>query len=144
MAMDPDAPIPTDELDWGPTLAHLPWLQKDDPGFGQLVEAQEHPDGGFTMPYEGLSERSMELVNTLTSTRVVSAGIDWSRWLDGDGSDIAGDRTGEVIAVAPLDDVRRLLVSIVRAARFNEGIMLDALQDGTVRRLLERVEALTR
>ncbi|MFT4745825.1 MAG: hypothetical protein ACI9AD_001681, partial [Nitriliruptoraceae bacterium] len=47
-----------------------------------------------------------------------------------------------VITDAPLDDVRRLLVAIVRGARFNEGLLLEAFLNGSVRRLIERAQVL--
>ena len=136
-------PLPADELDWGPVLAFLPWLQEDDPEVGTLVPGELQEDGSWSWPYEALSPRSEALVATLRDTGVVVSGIDWSRWLDGRGDELVHDRDGSAIASASLDDCRRLLVAVVRQSRFVEGAMLEALRSGRVRWTLERVEQLT-
>lgn len=138
-----DDPLPATDIDWAPVLAFLPWLQEDEPEIGTLVPSELQDDGSWSWPYEALSPRSEELVDVLHTSGVVAAGIDWSRWLDGRGDELVRDRGGEVIGEASLDDCRRLLVALVRQSRFVDGVMLDALRDGRVRRTFERVAALT-
>ncbi|MFT5564842.1 MAG: hypothetical protein ACI970_001578 [Myxococcota bacterium] len=137
-----DVPANPADIDWTPVFAHLAWLQSPKAKFGQVIPAAELPDGGFTMGFDSLSDRSQEVVDAMYAAGVVGPGVDWARWLDGAGAAIAKDTTGDVITDAPLDDVRRLLVAIVRGARFNEGLLLEAFLNGSVRRLIERAQVL--
>lgn len=138
-----DEARPADELDWGPVLAHLDWLRAPDPEVGRMVASQPQEDGSWSWPYEVLSPRAVDLVDALHRAGVVAPGTDWSRWLDGPGDALLRDPDGAAIATASLEDCRRLLVTLVRQARFVEGTMLDALRSGRVRWTLERVARLT-
>ena len=137
-----DEARPAEELDWGPVLAHLPWLREDEPEVGRLVAGELQEDGSWSWPYESLSPRAEAFVATLHEAGVVAGGVDWSRWLDAGGDEVLRDRD-DAIAAASLEDCRRLLVTLVRQSRFVEGTLLDALHDGRVRRTLERVAELT-
>lgn len=134
---------PADEIDWAPVLDHLAWLRVPDPDVGRMVESTMQDDGSWSWPYEVLSSRAEAFVTALRDAGVVASGIDWSRWLDGRGDELLRDPDGSAIAAASLDDCRRLLVALVRQARFVEGTMLDALRSGRVRWTLERVAELT-
>ena len=142
VAGEEDQARPADELDWAPVLAFLPWLRGADPDVGAFIEGEELEDGGWSMPYEALSERAQELVRTLRETGVVAPGIDWSRWLDGAGERFVRDRDGTETAQATLDECRLLLVAYVRGARFQEGALLELFRSGGVRTILTRVEQL--
>lgn len=108
--------------------------------FGTWVTSEPRPDGVIQMPYVELGADGLRFLRDVGSLGLVVP-FDWRRWLSGpDGSAYREDRTR--IAAAPPDDVTRLLTSIVRSDRFNEGELLDAFETGLLATIAARARDL--
>ncbi len=128
---------PTETLDWGPLLA---WAAREPgaEGFGGWTETTRD-DGTTSLGWARLSPHGEAFLQACRDTQVV-APFDWPRWKDGPGARYGPDRSA--IDTASLEDCRRLLTVLVRQDRFVEGLLLGALDDGLVHRILRRVAVL--
>lgn len=109
------APVAVD-VDWRPVLAFLPQLRAQD------FRAGEWDPGTF--------------VRTLYDQDVI-IGFDWPAWKQSRGRELYDDP--RELASADLDDLRRMLTTLVRQDRFVEGLLLAEIENGFVTRILERV-----
>lgn len=135
----PSAPQPpAEELDWHDVLSWLPLLADDDfdPGPGPHVVED---DGGVRSIRSGTTESVGALVRALYRAGVVG-GFDWPTWIRNDGRRFSQDPS--VLASASLEDCRRLLAAHVRADRFTEGHLVEALRSGQVLAILRRIDEL--
>lgn len=129
---------PADTLDWQPVMTWWHRLASDfDAGHWEAPVEQE--DGSCAMGYAVLSDEAQEFIQLLYEYEIV-AGFDWPGWMNGRGGDLIEHQA--LIDEAGLEDCRRLLTAIARGDRFNEGLFLDKLRDGTIRRILQRVAIL--
>jgi hypothetical protein len=107
--------------------------------FGAWADSHQLPDGSWMMPYHELADDGLALIAAFGSW--IQVGFDWSTWARTD----EGRRLLEepaAMADATPEQIARLLTTIIRADRFNEGQLDWAWQSGLVGRLLDRVAAL--
>ena len=71
----------------------------------------------------------------------VRADISWVAWANTDDA-LAMRKDPERLGRATPDDLAHLITALVRADRFNEGLLLDALQEGLLARIARRAAAL--
>lgn len=119
----------------------LPRLEADgaETAFGAWVSSRETAPGVWTMPYVEYGELEREF-------RAATAGwvrpdIDWLRWGETDDA-LALKRDPARLARATPEELAHLLTTIVRGDRFNEGLLLDAFEEGLLARICRRGAAL--
>lgn len=119
-------------------VAMLPDLEADGASFGEMASVE--PDGdAILMPsfeFNVVGDRFHSL------GYAVGAGLstnDWEAWQAGEEAFLEDH---SLIASASLDDVRRLVVTIVRAERFCDGAMQTALETGLVAAVIRRAATL--
>jgi len=107
---------------------------------GQQVDATS-VDGveqrTFHLPYVEYSAAVDSLIETLYQTELIVP-FDWMAWMAWKSP---GGPGGEGNAALSLADAVRTITVSVRGERFGDGVLLAALQDGTLTRALERLKA---
>ncbi len=63
--------------------------------------------------------------------------FDWPAWADAHRGDLRSD---EFIQNAGLETIVKLITIYIRSDRFNDGHLLSVLRDGTVLKILKRLE----
>jgi hypothetical protein len=107
--------------------------------FGAWADSHQLPDGSWMMPYHELTDGGLALMAAFGSW--IQVGFDWSTWARTD----EGRRLLEepaAMADATPEQIARLLTTIIRADRFNEGQLAGAWDSGYLIRLLDRVAVL--
>lgn len=119
-------------------VAMLPDLEAVGASFGEMTSVE--PDGGVIMmpsfEFNVIGDRFHSL------GYAVGAGLSTDDWETWQAKEKAFLDDNSLIAAASLDDVRRLIVTIVRAERFCDGAMQTALETGLVAVVLRRAAAL--
>lgn len=119
-------------------VAMLPDLEADGAIFGEMASVE--PDGDvISMPwfeFNAIGDRFHSLGHT------VGAGLSMDAWEAWQSKEEAFLAEHSLIASASMDDLRRLVVTIVRAERFCDGAMQTALETGLVVAVLQRAGAL--
>ena len=131
--------VPAGDLPWVRLLAYLPALGDPASDPGGWSEARQTESGAVHMPYAIWPDVLEEFVQTLYSEGFIGA-FDWRQWAHGEGERFMQDH--EALSRASLDDLRRVLISHVRADRFNEGHLLAEYRAGTLAVILRRAEEL--
>jgi hypothetical protein len=86
-----------------------------------------------------LSDDAARLLEELYDLEVV-APFDWAGWLEERGRELLDN--DPMLESATLEDGRMLLAALARSDRFVEGAFLSALRDGTISRILSRIDDL--
>lgn len=107
--------------------------------FGAWVGSVERTPGVWTMPYVEYGE--LERAFHTAAAGWVRPDIDWQTWGD-TGDALALKRDPARLARATPEDLARLLTTLVRGDRFNEGMLLHAFQDGLLGRIARRAAVL--
>lgn len=121
--------------------ALVPMLEQEDAvaAFGAWVPSSEREAGVWTMPYVEYGEH--ERTFRAATVGWVRPDIDWTRW--GQTADaLALRRDSARLERATPEDLAHLLTALVRGDRFNEGLLLDAFQQGLLLRIARRAAAL--
>lgn len=125
--------------DLAPLVALLPKIEAEGATFGEMTAVEKAKDGSVVMPWFEFND----LGNRFHSLgHVVGDGIslvDWGAW---EVKKEAFLSDFSLISSASVDDIRRLIVTIVRAERFCEGAMQSALEIGLVGTVIRRAAAL--
>ncbi len=146
MTGPPEPPAAT--LDWDAVLAWRPWLA--DAAAATAGEAGEAggwhggvptSDGTVTMPHARLSDDAARFLRELYDEQVV-APFDWGVWLQERGRELLEDH--HALETATLEECRMLLAAVARSDRFVDGAFLTALTDGTIARILGRIDEVVR
>lgn len=131
--------VPAGDLPWVRLLAYLPALGDPASDPGGWSEARQTGSAAARMPNAIWPPVLDDFVRTLYSDGFIGA-FDWPTWAHGEGRRFMQDQGA--LAEASLDDLRRVLISHVRADRFNEGHLLAEYQSGTLAAILRRAEEL--
>jgi hypothetical protein len=107
--------------------------------FGAWVASRETEPGVWTMPYVDYGE--LERAFHAATAGWVRPDIDWRAWGDTDDA-LALQRDSARLERATPEDLARLLTTIVRGDRFNEGMILDAFRSGLLARIARRAAAI--
>ena len=97
--------------------------------------------GVMQSPYYAFSEGGLGFIEAVVSGNWVRPEIDWSS----DGLRQSYQHmitTPMAIETASQDDMAHLLTTLVRGDRFNEGMLAQAFNDGTLARIVARAVAL--
>jgi hypothetical protein len=99
-----------------------------------MEPAVQQPDGSYSLPYPRYSDTVEEIVQLMYDLHIVVP-FDWNAWYQG------GDRIPGAAEVArgSAAEAARLATAIVRAERFSEGTLANALADGTLEAALARL-----
>jgi hypothetical protein len=125
-------PLPhVEDIDWRPVMEWLPALETAGPDRWLVPTG---PDRSGWPQWTDDAQRLMEVFHE----QHVVAGFDWPSWFDLHGRRLYD--LGEFDDVSA-DDCRRLLVAILRGDRFNDGVYVEALQNGMIGRLVRRIAA---
>jgi hypothetical protein len=86
---------------------------------------------------------SEQFNDTLDRTDWLLTDFDWNTWAKTpDGQSLMSDRNA--IAAANVEQLAKLLTSLVRAERFCEGVLANAFDEGVLLAATERAERLLR
>lgn len=91
------------------------------------------------MPYAECAPAARQVMSAIYEHHLV-LGFDWSSWK----TEAERFLDPERVAVASLEEVRRLLILHVRAEKFNEGHFAEMISRGHIAALLARAGALAR
>ena len=97
-------------------------------------EGGELEDGTLQFPYVVYSKEVDEFLSLLYESHFLVT-FDWSSW--DDGRELTQDR--DRLAQADLLTLRMLMTVIVRNDRFHEGALLNAIKDGLIAAILQRL-----
>jgi len=92
----------------------------------------------IVMPMIEYSDKVNEFISLLYNTGIVIR-FDWIKWSE-EGKNILSDP--KLLNNADLLEIRKIFTIIIRRERFCEGALLQKIKDGTVSRLLERLNAI--
>jgi hypothetical protein len=107
--------------------------------FGAWVPSRQTAPNAWTMPYVEYGPLEQEFRAAITGW--VRPDIDWMAW--GETPDaLALRREPARLERATAEDLDHLLTALVRGDRFNEGLLLDAFQEGLIARIARRAGAL--
>ena len=95
--------------------------------------------GVRTMPYVRYGE--LEQAFHRAAAGWVRPDIDWTAWAATDEGHALG-RNPERVATAMPEDLARLITTIIRGDRFNEGMLLDAFRRGLLAAISRRAGVL--
>jgi hypothetical protein len=132
---------PAATLDWDEVLAWRPWLADRTTELGGWHGGDRSTDGSLTMPAARLSDEAARFLQELYDRQVV-APFDWGAWAAERGRDLL--EQDRALDGASLEECRMLLASLARSDRFVDGAFLHALSDGTISRILGRIDHLLR
>jgi hypothetical protein len=107
--------------------------------FGVWVPSRESTPGVWTMPYVEYGE--LERAFREAAVGWVRSDIDWVAWASTDDA-VAMRKDPARLARATPGELAHLITALVRGDRFNEGLLLDALQEGLLARIARRAAAL--
>lgn len=121
--------------------ALLPRLEAKDAAqeFGQWVSSRQSKPGVWSMPY--VEDGQLERAFREAAAGWLRPGFNWPAWAATDDAR-AMRRDPERLARATPDDIAHLITALIRSNRFNEGLLLDALQEGLLARIARRAAAL--
>jgi len=124
-----------------PLLPFLPTLC--DPAFrhGEW-RGGETRDGVMAVPFFAYTAEADAVVLAAARGNWVRPEIRWSTW----AAEPCYERLRsdpDALRGASASEVAHLLTTLIRGDRFNEGLLASAFADGTVRRILERIAALS-
>ena len=94
--------------------------------------------GGAELMMHNVAIGVGEFVRLAYADKWILTGFDWGSWSE--GREIAGDP--ERIGQCDMETVRKLITAIVRNDRFCEGALASAWRGGTIKAILERIQAL--
>jgi hypothetical protein len=117
--------------------AFLPLLYA--PGFepAAWIASEQRPDGAYTFPYPSYAEQVVKFFHLAGEDQwcdFTYASKNISDWI----------RDDLFMAEASLDQVRSMLTWCVRGERFCDGHWAAVIEDGIIRKLLERLIVLNR
>jgi hypothetical protein len=135
LAPDP----PAEDLNWHGLLAWLPHFTTVEIQAGRWAGDEEDTPGVRTMPWVDYADAVLDFARQLYDLQVI-ASFDWSTWIQERGNELW--EHPQRLAEASLEDCRMLLAAHVRADRFSEGHLLQALEDGHIVSVLQRVATL--
>ncbi|MYD65332.1 MAG: hypothetical protein F4X26_05025 [Chloroflexi bacterium] len=129
------------QLDGLATL--LPAFEAADAELGEWKGGREEQRGSFVLPWFSPSELTTEFIEVAYRDGWVRPDFDWSEWAQTPDARRLQDDRG-VLEQATVLDVARLLTVVIRADRFVEGTLAEALESGLVTAALRRIEQLRR
>jgi hypothetical protein len=118
----------------------VPVLKAPDADFGHW-EAPPPVDGVHRMPYFEFGPTSEALRAALGRGGWIVIGFDWMAWMQTEAGQALRDRPEAVAAASP-EDLAKLLIAIVRSARFVEGSFVGAFESDLLARIARRAAAL--
>jgi hypothetical protein len=107
---------------------------RSDPEPSAMVPAVQQSDGSYSFPYPRYSDTVEEIVQLLYDLNIVVP-FDWDAWYQDGGRIPSPDE----VARGSAAEAARLVTAIVRAERFSEGTLANALADGTLEAALARL-----
>lgn len=123
--------------------ALLPAFEAPDAELGKWEGGQEEQRGSFVMPWFSPSELTTEFLEVAYRDGWVRPDLDWPEWAQTpEAQRLRGDRWA--LEQATVLDVARLLTFVIRADRFVEGTLAEALESGLVTAVLRRIDQLHR
>jgi hypothetical protein len=117
-------------------LAFLPALSEPNAEHGTGPAVESTDENTFTIIPASLSERASEFVDACYEEKFVQS-FDWMEWSDRHQAHLTSDA---FIGKADLATIAKLLTTHIRSDRFFDGHLLSVLKDGTVLRILERLD----
>lgn len=118
----------------------LPILEAPTFVAGHWHRSTQGPDGAWSMPWFELSDDGEAVRRAIAESGLVTP-FDWMAWAQTDEAQaLRTDR--EVLARATLDDLHKLLTTIIRADRFSEGTLAEAFESGLIAAIARRAAVL--
>ena len=130
---DKSIEVPQESID--KVLSFLPYFS-DNQKFTK-DSCGELENGVLSIPYIDYSDKVLEFLKILYSTDFI-VNFNWAKW--DEGREIISNN--ELIKQSDLLTLRKLLTAIVRNERFCEGVLIDAIENETIRIILESINKL--
>lgn len=120
--------------DWNRLFSLLPEIEITKK-FGEVKGGEELENGSFTFPYWSSSEIVDKVFNSIHELGIVPT-FDWTNWAD--GKSILNDHD---FNYSNLDTITlcKLLTTIVRADRFNDGFLVSCFENGIVPSIIKAI-----
>ena len=112
----------------------------EDGGFGRWHREPRSASGNLNLPWVELSADAKAFLARARDAGLVIASFDWVAW-GGRGRYLHDPAS---VADASFDDCCKLLTALIRGDRFNEGLVLEAFENGLLRHLIDRLSALSK
>lgn len=109
--------------------------------FGEWERSREREPGVWTMPYVDYSPTALEFHRAAAGHGWVRPDINWTKWVETPEARSFIDDPSR-IATASTEQLARLLTTIIRGDRFNEGNMLGAFESGHLTAIARRAQVL--
>lgn len=107
--------------------------------FGEWVPSRQSKPGLWSMPYVEYGQ--LERAFREAAAGWLRSSFNWPDWAATDDA-LALRSDPKRLAHATPDDLAHLITALIRSNRFNEGLLLDALQEGLLTRIARRAAAL--
>jgi hypothetical protein len=104
--------------------------------FGIFCDSEQLDNGVMTFPYWQKSEIIEKTVNVISSLQLTPV-FDWGGWSEGKDILFNGDFDYNALDTITLC---KLLTTIIRADRFNEGCLVTCFQNGIVLKIIIALE----
>ena len=123
------------ETEWNELFNLLPEIQKTK-SFGEIKISKRKPGEIQQFPFYTHEEITIRLVNTLYKLNLLPV-FDWMDW--DEGTEILRNESTDYNRFDKIT-LCKLLTTIIRADRFNDGYLVFSLRDGTVGKILQSLE----
>ncbi len=121
--------------DWAKLFNLIPKIEETD-NFGTMTGGNEIFSGTFEMPsWEG-TDITREFVNIVNELKL-EIDFDWMAWAEGK---TMLDNKNQDFDFLDLLSLCKLLTRIIRAERFNDGYLVDNLENGNILKILKAIK----
>ena len=123
------------QSDWNRLFDLIPEIEKGDK-FGNMAGGQEIEPGLVQIPFWDWTEITTRTVKVIYDLKLV-LNFDWSKWEE--GKTILQNKQPDF---NKLDSVTlcKLLTTIIRADRFNDGILVSNFEDGNILKIIKALK----
>lgn len=121
--------------DWNKLFNLIPAIEKNE-NFGEIIPNEELIDSSFTFPHWNTSEIFDITYNVIIDLKLNPV-FDWVNWET--GKSILKDSN---FNYSELDTISlcKLLTTIIRADRFNEGYMISCFRKGMITKIIKGLQ----
>lgn len=137
--------------DWTDAIAKLSsedWKQLEDKNaeiqshtgsWGEIKGGDKNPDGSIQMPYADHNPLIYSLLYALDDKNLLIP-FNWSEWHE--GRDWYANTDEAKFDTLDQETALKLITAVVRNARFNEGALLRAFEDGDIPKIINKFVSL--
>lgn len=121
--------------DWAKLFNLIPKIEETD-SFGKMAGGDEISPGTVEMPYWDWSDITQSFVKTAYELKLV-LNFDWGEWPEGKA--ILQNKSQDFDSL-DLVTLCKLITTIIRADRFNDGYLISRFENGTVLNIIKAIK----